>query len=87
MSSFCVYVIFSETIRARAMILESCIHLEELRSTVCSILSLDLLFSPPERAQDELLGYRDVRRTCGRPGRPRCTRRPFVSQLFSLCTL
>ena len=31
MSSFCVKVIFSETIRARAMKLGSCIHLEELR--------------------------------------------------------
>ena len=31
MSSFCVLVIFSETIRARAMKLGSCIHLEELR--------------------------------------------------------
>ena len=31
MSSFCVKVIFSETIRARAIKLGSCIHLEELR--------------------------------------------------------
>ena len=28
---------FSDTIRARAMKLGSCIHLEELRSTLCSI--------------------------------------------------
>ena len=27
-------------------------------------------FSSPELAQGELLGYRDVRRTCGRPRRP-----------------
>ena len=40
MSSFCVYVIFSETIRARAMKLGLCIHLEE-----CSILRRDLLFT------------------------------------------
>ena len=26
-----------------------------------------LFVSSPELAQDELLGYRDVRRTCGRP--------------------
>ena len=26
-----------------------------------------VLFSSPELAQGELLGYRDVRRTCGRP--------------------
>ena len=45
LSSFCVYVIFSETIRARAMKLGSCIHLEELSSTLRSILSLDLLFT------------------------------------------
>ena len=45
MSSFCVYVIFSETIRARAMKLGSCIYLEELRSILCSILRLDLLFT------------------------------------------
>ena len=25
------------------------------------------IFSSPELAQGELLGYRDVRRTCGRP--------------------
>ena len=31
MLSFCIKVIFSETIRARAMKLGSCIHLEELR--------------------------------------------------------
>ena len=36
---------FSETIRARAMKLGSCIHLEEVRSTLCSILRLDLLFT------------------------------------------
>ena len=42
---FCVSVIFSETIRARAMKLGSCIHLEELRSILCSILRLDLLFT------------------------------------------
>ena len=36
---------FSETKRARAMKLGSCIHLEELRSTLCSILRLDLLFT------------------------------------------
>ena len=40
---FCVLVIFSETIRARAMKLGSCIHLEELRSTLCSILRFDIL--------------------------------------------
>ena len=34
-----------ETIRARAMKLGSCIHLEELRSTLHSILRLDLLFT------------------------------------------
>ena len=34
----------SETIRAKAMKLWSCIHLEELRSTLCSILRFDLLF-------------------------------------------
>ena len=37
MSSFYVQVICSETIRARAMKLGSCIHLEEARSTLCSI--------------------------------------------------
>ena len=42
---FCVYVIFSETIRARAMKLGSCIHLEELRTTLCSVLRLDLLLT------------------------------------------
>ena len=42
---FCVKVIFSETIRARAMKLGSCIHLKELRSTPCSVLTLDLLFT------------------------------------------
>ena len=36
---------FLETIRARAMKLGSCIHLEELRSTLCSVLRLDLLFT------------------------------------------
>ena len=36
---------FSETIRARAMKLGSCIHLEELSSTLCSVLRLDLLFT------------------------------------------
>ena len=41
LTSFCI---FSETIRARAMKLGSCIHLEELKSTLCSIFSLDLLF-------------------------------------------
>ena len=35
----------SETIRARAMKLGSCIHLEELSSTLCSVLRLDLLFT------------------------------------------
>ena len=44
---FCIWVIFSETIRARAMKLGSCIHLEGLRSTLCSILRLDLLFTVP----------------------------------------
>ena len=43
--SFHVKIIFSETIRARAMKLESGIHLEELRSTLRSVLSLDLLFT------------------------------------------
>ena len=42
--SFCVKVIFLETIRARAKKLGSCIHLEELRSTLYSILRLDVLF-------------------------------------------
>ena len=45
MSSFCVKVIFLETIRARAMKLGSCIHLEELSSILCSVLRLDLLFT------------------------------------------
>ena len=36
---------FSETIRARALKLGLCIHLEELRSILRSILSLDLLFT------------------------------------------
>ena len=34
---FCILVIFSETITARAMKLGSCIHLEELSSTLCSV--------------------------------------------------
>ena len=34
-----------ETIRARAMKFGSCIHLEELRSILCSIWTLDLLFT------------------------------------------
>ena len=34
------------------------IHLEELRSTICSILSLDLLFSSPElKASGQLIGW------------------------------
>ena len=37
-----------------------------------------VVFSSPELAQDELLGYRNVRRTCGRPRR---TRRPSVNFL------
>ena len=37
------------------------------------------VFCSPELAQVELLGYRYVRRTCGRPS--------SVHQLFSLCTL
>ena len=45
MSRFCVYVLFSETIRARAMKLGSCIHFEELRSNLCSLLRLDLHFT------------------------------------------
>ena len=47
LSSFYISVIFSETIRAKAMKLGSCIHvhLEELRSTLRSILRLDLLFT------------------------------------------
>ena len=36
------------------------------------------VFSSSELAQGELLGYRDVRRTCGRPCRPR---RPSVNFL------
>ena len=36
---------FLRTIRARAIKLWSCIHLEELRSTLCSVLRLDLLFT------------------------------------------
>ena len=43
--SFCVQVIFSETIRAGAMKPGSCIHLEELRSLLHSIVSFDLLFT------------------------------------------
>ena len=43
--SFCIEGIFSKTIRARAMKLGSCLHLEELRSILCSILRLDLLFT------------------------------------------
>ena len=39
------------------------------------------IFSSPELAQDELLGYRDVRRTCGRPLCLRRTRRPSVNFL------
>ena len=35
----------AETIRARAMKHGSCIHIEELRSTLCSILRFDLLFT------------------------------------------
>ena len=42
---FCVLVILLDTIRARAMKLGSCIHLEELRSTLLSILSIDLHFT------------------------------------------
>ena len=44
MSSFAFRSFFSESRRARAMKLGSCIHLEELRTTLRSILSLDLLF-------------------------------------------
>ena len=51
MSSFCVYVIFSETIRARAMELGSCMHLEEIRSILCSILRLDLLFTVHDKCR------------------------------------
>ena len=43
--SFCVSVILSETIMARAMNLRSCIHLDECSSELPSILSLDLLFT------------------------------------------
>ena len=43
MSSFCVKVIFSEIIWARAIKLESCIHLEELNPIISSILSLELI--------------------------------------------
>ena len=43
--NFFVFRSFSETIRARAMKLGSCIHLEELWSTLCSVLRLDLLFT------------------------------------------
>ena len=39
------------------------------------------IFSSPELAQGELLGYRDVRRTCGRPRRTRRPRRPSVNFL------
>ena len=45
LSSFCVKVIFSETVRARAMNLGSCIHLDECSSKPSSILILDLLFT------------------------------------------
>ena len=40
-----VLVIFSETIRARAIKFGLCVHLEVLRLTLCSILRLDLLFT------------------------------------------
>ena len=36
---------FSETIRAKAMKLGACIYLEEFRSTLLSIVNLDLLFT------------------------------------------
>ena len=39
------------------------------------------ILGSPELAQGELLGYRDVRRTCGRPRR---TRRPSVNFLACL---
>ena len=42
------------------------------------IKPVKFLFSSPELAQGELLGYRDVRRTCGRPRR---MRRPSVNFL------
>ena len=45
LSWFCVLVIFSETMRARAMKLRSCKHLDECSSKLPSILSLDLLFT------------------------------------------
>ena len=41
----CLCHFFSETITDRAMKLGSCIHLEELRSTLCKILRLDLHFT------------------------------------------
>ena len=40
-----VFAFFSETIRARAMKLGSCIQPEQVRVTQNSILSLDLLFT------------------------------------------
>ena len=44
--NFFVFRSFSrKLIRARAMKLGSCMHLEELRSTLCSVLRLDLLFT------------------------------------------
>ena len=36
---------FLRNYRPRAMKLGSCVHLEELRSTLCSFLRLDLLFT------------------------------------------
>ena len=41
---FFFLVNFSEILRARAMKLGSCIHLEVLRSTLSSLMRLDLLF-------------------------------------------
>ena len=69
------------------MKLGSCIHLEELRSMFTSI------FSSPELAQGELLGYRDVRRpsyvwtsVTSETSETYETSETSVRQLFSLCT-
>ena len=36
----------------------------------CPLCPVKQVFSSPELAQAELLGYRDVRHTCGRPRHP-----------------
>ena len=42
---------------------------------------MHVVFSSPELAQDELLGYRDVRRTCGPLRRTKRPRHPSVNFL------